>query len=522
MVPAVKASKTLGSLLTELPGADLLRGDRKLPVASVEHDSRRVMPGALFVAIPGFRVDGHSFLADAAAAGAAAVLIERGRTEAVATLPESVAVVAVENTRAALSVAAAWLYDHPSRAIPVVGITGTDGKTTTTYLLASVLESAGLRVGRLGTIDVSIAGQSGIATQRMTTPEAPAVQRLLREMVDAGCDVAIVEATSHGLALHRLDHVAFDIAVLTNVTSDHLDFHGTFEAYREAKGLLFRALDLHPAKGVERVAVVNADDPSASYMLSLTSARALRYGLEARDADVLARNVVLRPDGSDFRLVTPAGIAEASIRLPALFNVANALAAASAALALGVSLDAIARGLTNCPGVPGRMERIDQGQPFEVIVDYAHTGEAVRKVLEVLRSVCRGRLILVVGAAGERDPGRRFGVGRAAAEGADFAVFTSEDPRHEDPAAIVREVGSHAERAGRRRNIDFLEIEDRREAIRTALERAAPGDIVVIAGKGHEQSIIYGDEPRPWDDRQVAREELRALGFTGDRAQGGS
>lgn len=514
--------KTLASLLTELPGADLLRGNRQASIASVEHDSRRVTPGALFVAISGFRVDGHSFLADAAAAGATAVLIERGRAQAVASLPDSVAVVAVENTRAALSAAAAWLYDHPSRAIPVVGITGTDGKTTTTYLLASIFESAGLRVGRLGTIDVSIAGRRGTATQRMTTPEAPAVQRLLREMVEAGCDVAIVEATSHGLALHRLDHVAFDIAVLTNVTSDHLDFHGTFEAYREAKGLLFRALDRHPPKGVERFAVVNADDPSASYMLSLTSARPLRYGLEARDADVVARNIVLRPDGSDFRLITPAGVAETSVRLPALFNVANALAAASAALAFGVDLSAIARGLANCPGVPGRMERIDQGQPFEVIVDYAHTGEAVRKVLEVLRSVCRGRLILVVGAAGERDPGRRFGVGRAAAEGADFAVFTSEDPRHEDPAAIVREVGSHAERAGRRRNVDFLEIEDRREAIRAALERAAPGDIVVIAGKGHEQSMIYGDEARPWDDRQVAREELRALGFSGQQSQSGS
>jgi UDP-N-acetylmuramoyl-L-alanyl-D-glutamate--2,6-diaminopimelate ligase len=520
METAMSAPKRLASLLAELPGALLVRGDRDVPITGVEHDSRRVTPGVLFVAIPGFRVDGHSFLADAVAAGASAVLIERSRVALAESLPPRVAVAAVENTRAALSAAAAWFYGHPSRAIPVVGVTGTDGKTTTAHLLAAVFESAGLKTGRLGTVDVSIAGRTGSSVQRMTTPEAPAVQRLLREMVDAGCDVAIVESTSHGLALHRLDHVVYDIAVLTNITSDHLDFHGTFEAYREAKGLLFRALDRHPSKGRERFAVVNADDPSANYVLSLTTARPVRYGLEAREADVLARNVVLRPDGSDFRLVTPFGTAETSIRLPALFNVANALAAASAALAFGLDLATVARGLASCPGVPGRMERIDEGQPFEVIVDYAHTGEAVRKVLEVLRSVCRGRLIIVVGAAGERDPGRRFGVGRAAAEGADFAVFTSEDPRREDPSAIVREIGSHAERAGHRRNIDFLEIEDRREAIRAALQRARPGDIVVIAGKGHEQSMIYGDEERPWDDRQVAREELRALGFTGPRAVG--
>lgn len=515
MEPGMTAPKPLASLLAELPAIHIVRGDRDTLVSSIEHDSRHVCPGALFVAIPGFRVDGHAFLADAVAAGAAAVLVERGREEVGRRLPADVAVLEAENTRAALSAVAAWFYAHPSRAIPVVGITGTDGKTTTAHLLSAILEAAGMRVGRLGTVDVSIGQRSGPAVQRMTTPEAPAVQRLLREMVDAGCDVAIVESTSHGLALHRLDHVAYDVAVLTNITGDHLDFHETFEAYREAKGLLFRALDRHPPKGIERFAVVNADDPSANYMLSLTTARPLRYGLEAREADVVARNVVLRPDGSDFRLVTPAGVTDASIRLPALFNVANALAAASAGLALGLDLDTIARGLASCPGVPGRMERIDEGQPFEVIVDYAHTGEAVRKVLQVLRAVCRGRLIIVVGAAGERDPGRRFGVGRAAAEGADFAVFTSEDPRHEDPAAIVREIGSHAERAGRRRNVDFLEIEDRREAIRAALARAQPGDIVLIAGKGHEQSIIYGDEARPWDDRQVAREALRALGFPG-------
>jgi UDP-N-acetylmuramoyl-L-alanyl-D-glutamate--2,6-diaminopimelate ligase len=349
----------------------------------------------------------------------------------------------------------------------------------------------------------------------MTTPEAPEVQRLLRRMADAGCEFAIVESTSHGLALNRLDHCEYDVAVFTNITGDHLDFHKTFEAYREAKGLLFAALETSVDKGIPKAAVVNVDDPSANAMLWRTSATPIRFGLESREADVTARNIVLRPDGTDFRVEAGGQRAETSIRLPAMFNVMNALAATGAGLACGAPLQDIARGLAECTGVPGRMERIVAGQPFEVIVDYAHTGDAVRKVLEVLRDVTQGELLIVVGAAGERDPGRRFGVGRAAAEGADFAVFTNEDPRTEDPTAIVREIGRHAESAGRVRGRDFLEIEDRREAIRAALERAQPGDIVVIAGKGHEKSIVFGTHSQPWDDRDVAREELGRLGFTG-------
>jgi UDP-N-acetylmuramoyl-L-alanyl-D-glutamate--2,6-diaminopimelate ligase len=332
-------------------------------------------------------------------------------------------------------------------------------------------------------------------------------------MADAGCDYAVVESTSHGLALHRLDHVEYDIAAFTNITGDHLDFHGTFEAYREAKSLLFSSLDSSFDKGVPKVAIANADDPSANFMLACTEAMKLTFGMDAREADVLARNVILRADGSQFRLVTPRGMAEVDLRLPALFNVQNALAAASIGLAADLDLPTIAHGLGENPGVPGRMERIDSRQPFDVIVDYAHTGDAVRKVLEVLRDVTRGQLMIVVGAAGERDPGRRFGVGRAAAAGADFAIFTSEDPRSEDPAEIVREIGRHAESGGRTRGEDFIEVEDRREAIAEALRRAGPGDVVVIAGKGHEKSMVYGTEQRPWDDREVAREELAKLGY---------
>lgn len=505
------ADRTVASLLSELPGARLVRGEASTPIAGVEHDSRQARPGMLFAAVRGFTVDGHSFLPQIAEAGAVAAIVEPGR--APAGLPDSLALIEVPDSRVALAEAAAWFYGHPGREMVVLGITGTDGKTTTSHLLTTVIEAAGGKVGRLGTVDTYFPGETGKVTDRMTTPESPDVQRLLRRMADAGCEFAIVESTSHGLALHRLDHVEYDVAVFTNITGDHLDFHQTFEAYREAKGMLFAALETSARKGVQKTAVVNVDDPSANYMLGLSRAEPLRYGLDSRDADVAARNIILRADGTEFRLDTPRGRAPARIQLPAMFNVMNALAAATAGLAIGAEPGDIARGLEACPGVPGRMERIVAGQPFEVIVDYAHTGDAVRKVLEVLRDVTPGRLIIVVGAAGERDPGRRFGVGRAAAEGADFAVFTNEDPRSEDPGEIVREIGRHAEGAGRVRGQDFVEIEDRREAIAEAFRRAAPGDIVVVAGKGHETSMIYGTESRPWDDRDVAREELGRLGW---------
>jgi len=506
-------TRSIASLLSELPGAELIRGSGQKEITGVEHDSRRVREGNLFVAVPGFTVDGHQFLPSAVESGAGAVLVQRDHSEAWRGLSGQAAIIVVNDTRTVLASSSAWFYGHPGRELVVIGITGTDGKTTASHMLSSVLEASGAKVGRLGTVDVHIAGAAETTTERMTTPEAPEIQRLLRKMADAGCDFAIVESTSHGLALHRLDHVEYDVAVFTNVTGDHLDFHETFEAYREAKGRLFAALDHSIGKGVPKVAVVNVDDPSANFMLGRSGATPLRYGMASREAEVLARNVVLRADGSDFRLVTPQGAVETSVQIPALFNVANALAAASTALAVGVDVQTIAAGLAACPGVPGRMERIVAGQPFEVIVDYAHTGDAVRKVLEVLRRVCKGRLTIVVGAAGERDPGRRFGVGRAAAEGADFAVFTNEDPRSEDPAAIVRDIGGHAENAGRIRGQDFIEIEDRREAIREAFARAKPGDLVLIAGKGHEKSMVYADRSIPWDDREVAREELAALGY---------
>ncbi|MFN0095553.1 MAG: UDP-N-acetylmuramoyl-L-alanyl-D-glutamate--2,6-diaminopimelate ligase [Dehalococcoidia bacterium] len=504
----------LMGILGAVAGARLVSGTLDGSISAVEHDSRKVIPGTLFIAVPGFTTDGHQFLPEAIAAGAGAIMVEESRRPIWEVLSLGVPTFVVPDCRVAMSAAAAWFYRYPSRGMTVVGITGTDGKTTTSHLLTSVLEAAGRKVGRLGTVDTYMPGASGKVSQRMSTPEAPEVQALLRQMVDAGCDAAIVESTSHGLALHRLDHVEYDVAMMTNITGDHLDFHQTFEAYREAKAALFAALDAHPAKTSPRTAIVNLDDPSANYMLAKTMAPSFTFALDT-PADVTAADVRLTASGSGFRLMTPIGQAGVHIGLPARFNVANALAAAAAGIACGATVPGIVRGLRESKGVPGRMERIEAGQPFEVIVDYAHTGDAVRKVLEVLRSVGSGKLMIVVGAAGDRDPGRRFGVARAAAEGADFAIFTNEDPRNEDPAAIVREIGRHAEDAGRRRGEDFIEIEDRREAIREALRRAQPGDIVVVAGKGHEQTIIYGSVAHPWDDRSVTREALAELGYGG-------
>lgn len=509
------SQRTIASLLADSPDLSLVAGNPETVIRGVTNDSRAVAPGGLFVAVPGFKVDGHDFLRQAVDAGATALLVQRDHQAVWSELGADIAIIAADETRMALSHAAAWFYGYPSRELTVVGVTGTDGKTTTEYLATYVLENGGFRVGRLGTVDAYVGGEADHGTDRMTTPEAPEIHRLLRKMVDAGCDVALVESTSHGLALHRLDDVEYDVACFTNITGDHLDFHETFEAYREAKAMLFQALARPSTDQAEKVAIVNGDDPSANFMLSQAAARPIRFAVETDDADLVARDMTLRADGSSFQLRTADAAVEVNIHLPALFNVANALAAAGIGAALGMTPAAIAEGLASCPGVPGRMERVSVGQPFAAVVDYAHTGDAVRKVLSVLRDVTPGKLIIVVGAAGERDPGRRFGVARAAADHADYAVFTSEDPRSEDPVTIVREIATHAENAGRRRGEHFVELPDRREAIAHALEMAQASDTVVICGKGHEQSIIYGDTVIPWDDRAVVREELARLGFTG-------
>ena len=475
-------------------------------VRAVRLDSREVEAGDLFVCIPGQNVDGHDFAAAAVAAGAAAVVAERGRGEALRSL--GVPVVEVPSGRRALSAIAAAHEGYPSERLSVVGVTGTNGKTTTTLLVHAALEAAGEEAGLLNTVETRVGAVATANDTRMSTQEAPVVQRLLAEMVEAGCAYAVVEATSHGLALDRLADVAFDVGVLTNLGADHLDFHGTAEAYADAKRRLFAQLDAPTAKSVARRAVLNADDPAWRSFAAATDVPALTYALDAPAADVRASGIDDVGDGSTFELATPAATLHAQVRLPGRFNVANALAAFATAHALGIDAFLASVGIAQCPGVPGRLERI-MSSPIGVVVDFAHTGEALAGVLELLRGLTDGRLIAVFGAAGERPSARRRGMGEAAARLADYSVLTEEDPRSEPPDAIIDEIARAMVAAGAEEGRRFERVPDRRAAITRAVALAEQSDVVLIAGKGHEPSIERADGPQPWDDRAVAREILR-------------
>lgn len=483
-------------------------GDLPAEVGAIRFDSRGVEVGDVFVCIRGERADGHDFASAAARAGAAAIVAEEGHAASLGGL--SVPVIRVPDTRRTLSSIAAAHEGWPGERLTVIGITGTDGKSTTAFLTVAALERCGVRTGLLSTIESRIAGEVVPNPTRLTTQEAPFVQGLLARMVEAGCTHAVIEATSHGLALHRLDDCSFDVAVFTNLSSDHLDFHGTRAAYRAAKARLFAMLDEPTRKRVRRHAILNADDPEWLFFAKATRARKITYGIDA-DADVLASDVMPWPDGSTFALATGEDrddIIEASVRLPGRFNVANAAAAVTVAAALGLDPAMAAAGVAACPGVPGRMERIE-GAPFEVVVDYAHTPEALEKVLTMLRPLVEGRLIVVFGCAGERARDRRSGLGRVAANHADFAILTDEDPRTEPPDAIVEEIAQAMTEAGAIEGEQFERMRPRRAAIGRALDLARPGDMVLIAGKGHESTIEWADGPEPWDDRTAAREEIQ-------------
>jgi UDP-N-acetylmuramoyl-L-alanyl-D-glutamate--2,6-diaminopimelate ligase len=474
------------------------------PIRAVRFDSRQVEPGDLFVCVPGERADGHEFAPQAVSAGAVALVAADGRGEALRAL--GVPVVEAGNPRAALASIAAAHEGYPARSLTVIGVTGTDGKSTTCFLTAAALEGCGLQVGLLTTIESRVAGRVVPNPTRLTSQEAPLIQRLLAEMVEAGCTHAVVEATSIGLDLHRLDGCAFDAAVFTNLSGDHLDYHGTLEAYRKAKGRLFEMLDA-PDRGKrgKPVAVLNRDDPAWRYFAGRTKARRVTYAIDHREADVRARDLALWPDGSTFVLVADEDELEASVRLPGRFNVANATAAITVAAALGLDVQRAAAGVAACEGVPGRMQRIP-GAPFDVIVDYAHTPDALRKVVETLRPVVPGRLIAVFGCAGERAKDRRTGLGTVAATAVDLSILTDEDPRSEPSEAIIEDIARAMRAAGAVEGEHYERVPDRREAIARALDVAREGDLVLVAGKGHESTIEYASGPVPWDDRQVTAE----------------
>jgi UDP-N-acetylmuramoyl-L-alanyl-D-glutamate--2,6-diaminopimelate ligase len=427
-------------------------------------------------------------------------------------------VIRVPDTRVALAVAANRFFDNPSASLRLIGVTGTNGKTTSAYLVEAILAAAGRTLGLLGTLEYRC-GAVTFPGER-TTPESSDLQSLLQRMRVLGAWGAVMEVSSHSLSLHRVDGCEFDVGIFTNLTQDHLDFHGTMQAYAEAKARLFQMLGTDRRKPGEAAAVLNADDPWAPFMALATRARVIRYGLAA-EADLRVRDCSITLDGIRATVHSPWGALAIQSPLVGQHNLANILGAAGGCLHLGVTREQVEAGIRNLRAVPGRFEKVEAGQPFGVVVDYAHTPDALERVLTFAREFATGRLIALFGCGGDRDRIKRPLMGEAAARLSDFVVLTSDNPRSEDPEAILAEIEVGVKKVSRGRE-GYDTIPDRREAIASALARAQAGDLVVLAGKGHETYQILRDRTIPFDDRVVARETLAALGYAGASASGGA
>jgi UDP-N-acetylmuramoyl-L-alanyl-D-glutamate--2,6-diaminopimelate ligase len=467
-------------------GAEVI-GDPSVTVAEAAYDSRHVAPGALFFCVPGAHADGHDFAVEAAASGAAALVVER-------RLETPVPQLLVPSVRRAMGPMSAAVFGHPSDRLRIVGVTGTNGKTTTTYLLEAVTTGVGLAAGVIGTTGARVRGRP-VALAR-TTPEAPDLHRLLASMRDAGVDVVAIEISSHALAQHRVDGIRARIALFTNLSQDHLDYHASMDAYFEAKARLFT-----PAM-TERAAV-NADDPFGRRLLVAPEVPTTTFAIDTA-ADLRATGVEVDPRGISFRV--DGTLVRSALR--GRFNVWNCLGAIAAADALGIARADAARALGSLTGVPGRMETIEEGQDFLVVVDYAHTPDSILGVLRGARPLAAGRLIVVFGCGGDRDRAKRPLMGEAATSAADLTFVTSDNPRHEDPLAIIGEIVPGAEAGGGA----YVVEPDRRAAIGRAIREATSGDVIVIAGKGHETVQEIGDERVAFDDREIARAALRTTG----------
>jgi UDP-N-acetylmuramoyl-L-alanyl-D-glutamate--2,6-diaminopimelate ligase len=480
-----------------------------LEVQGLAADSRKVRSGDLFVAYKGVQTDGHRYISQALEAGAVALVAEDeqfSRSPTGQSWP--VPVVLVDDGREALAYLAASFHSFPSRRLRLIGVTGTDGKTTTVNLIWSVLRAAGHGAGLISSVNAVIGGEEYDTGLHTTTPDALEIQSYLAQMVDAGSEYAVLETTSHGLAQHRVTGCDFDVAAITNITHEHLDFHGTFEEYREVKARLFRSLETSYHKpGVTKVAVLNADDPSFGYLEAIPAEQRLTYGVETK-ADFLAAGIHHNPGGVSFTAVTPAGEVPVRLRLPGRFNVYNALATVAVAMSQGVEIENIARGIEAVGKVPGRMEKIDLGQPFPVLIDFAHTPNSLRNALGAAREMTEGRVTVVFGCAGLRDREKRPVMGEIAGDLADRTVITAEDPRTENLDEIMEQIAAGSRKAGRREGVDYWRIADRREAIHFAIDAARDGDLVIITGKGHEKSMCFGTTELPWSDHQVVEEAL--------------
>ncbi|MFN8481532.1 MAG: UDP-N-acetylmuramoyl-L-alanyl-D-glutamate--2,6-diaminopimelate ligase [Anaerolineae bacterium] len=482
---------------------------------SVYADAMR--PGDVFMTVRGIYRDGHEFIRAAVAHGAVAVIGEAAPHELLAHdwLPPGVAYIQVEDGRGAQAHVAAALHGFPSRRLAVVGITGTDGKTTTSNLAYAVLKAGGRRVGAITTVSARIGDQELDTGFHTTTPDAPDVQRYLAMMVEAGMEIVILETTSHALAQKRVDAVDYDVSVVTNITHEHLDFHGSLEAYQQAKTELFRKLGATAHKpGLPKTAVLNGDDDSFRYLAPIPAERRLVYGLahapsDAPPRDVSASDIRTTPHGLSFTAHTPPGDIAVTSPLLGLYNVHNILAAVGVGLAFDVPLEAIREGIASVQGIVGRMDAIDEGQNFLAVVDFAHTPNALEQALRAGRQMAEGRVIVVFGSAGLRDREKRRMMGEVAGRLADIVVVTAEDPRTESLDAIIAESVAAAAAQGKVEGETLFRVPDRGEAIFAATQMARPGDIVLACGKGHEQSMCFGTTEYPWSDHAAMRAALR-------------
>jgi UDP-N-acetylmuramoyl-L-alanyl-D-glutamate--2,6-diaminopimelate ligase len=487
--PRSPAPRGLSALLAEVPGLSADHPVDGMSVTGCTHDSRRIRPGDLYVALPGAHVHGIAFAEQALAAGAVAVFTDREGAAASSLLPAVVA----ERPRELLGRVASWVHDHPAQTLTLLGVTGTNGKTTTAFLLEAGLRGSGARTGLIGTVETRI-GSTVLPKHWITNPEATDLYALLALMREQQVQTVAMEVSSHALAVGRVDGVRFAAAAFTNFSQDHLELHPTMADYFAAKASLFTP---------ERAAagIVNLDDQACRRLLGTATIPMSGFSTSGDPgAQWRAEDVDLRADGSTFRFIGPDCEVETSLQLPGAFNVSNAVAALACLVTAGTDVREAAAGIAALPGVPGRMERVDVGQPFSALVDYAHTPAAVENLLAATRRVTQGRVIVVLGCGGDRDATKRPLMGQAAVRGADVAVFTSDNPRGEDPLAIVAQMGAGG-----------VVEPDRRAAIALAVRTAGPGDTVVVAGKGHETGQEIAGVVTPFDDRSVLREEILAV-----------
>ena len=510
-----RGSVRFSELLQSIGEPVRVTGTTDMEIRGLFYDSRAVIPGGLFFALRGAAVDGHSYLSRAASAGAVAVVVEDD-----SDLPAGVTAVTVPDARQAMARMAACYYGDPTAGVPLIGITGTNGKTTTTYLIESILAKGGIPSAVLGTINYRF-GASRFESSH-TTPESVDLQKMLRQLVDLGAKGVVMEVSSHSLEQKRVDGCLFDVGVFTNLTRDHLDYHHDMESYLESKQRLFSELLVPDRQKPLRHAVVNIDDPAGLAIARSAACPVLTYGLDPAAA-LSARDVVFSTTGITGILSTPAGESAFTSRLLGRFNLYNILSAAGAAYVLGLSLDTIRSGIEEHGKVEGRLERVENDRGVTVLVDYAHTGDALENVLQTLQELATGRILTVFGCGGDRDRGKRPIMGAVAGRYSDLAIITSDNPRTEDPAAIIREVREGllplglkeyrlSELSAECAERGFLTVESRREAIRLAVRLANPGDIVLIAGKGHEDYQIIGKEKHHFDDREEAAIALRLAG----------